>query len=172
MDGLVKKTEKKEVEEEFSLKKLFVPLTTLKAIHWIIFIGIIVYANMLFNGFVEDDNYQIGPNLAIQSINSVFDIFKGSTFINLVPGHSIGVYYKPITIAFFSFIYSIFGSNAFPFHLFQIFIFIINCCLLFFFLQQFFKQHVAFLLSLIFLIHPINSEVSLYISDTQEVLFY
>lgn len=172
MNGLLKTTEKKEVEEEFSFKNYFVPLTTAKAITWIVVIGLIVFCNGLFNGFVEDDTVQIGPTLYIHTANSLIDLFRGSTFINFIPGHAIGVYYKPVTILFFSFIYTIFGSNAFPFHLFQIFIYIFNCCLLFFFLKQFLKLPVAFLLSLIFLVHPINSEVALYISDSQELLFF
>ena len=48
-----------EREQAFSLKNLFVPLTTLKAIHIIVIVGFIVYANMLFNGFVWDDKIYI-----------------------------------------------------------------------------------------------------------------
>jgi hypothetical protein len=32
-------------EEEFDIKKLLVPLTSLKAVHWIIIIGLLVYFN-------------------------------------------------------------------------------------------------------------------------------
>src|SRR5205823_5660731 len=72
----------------------------------------------------------------------------------------------------FSLFYSFSGANYFLFHSFQIIFHIINACLLFLFLKHFFRKQIALILSLIFLVHPINSEVALYVSDTQEVLFF
>jgi hypothetical protein len=59
MEEIVHISEKKETEEEFSLKKFFVPLTSVKAVHFIVIIGLIVYCKSLFNGFVWDDGDQI-----------------------------------------------------------------------------------------------------------------
>jgi hypothetical protein len=42
-------------ETEFSFKNYFVPLTTAKAVTWIIVIGFTVYFTVFFNGFVWDD---------------------------------------------------------------------------------------------------------------------
>jgi len=42
-------------EEQFTFKSFFIPLTTLKAIHWIVIVGLVAFFNMLFNGFVFDD---------------------------------------------------------------------------------------------------------------------
>src|SRR5258708_3016410 len=117
MDGLIKTTEKKEVEEEFSFKKLFVPLTTIKAIHWIIFIGIIVYANMLFNGFVSDDSSQIVNNTTIHSLANFPLFFSGGTFYTGGAGIFAGSFYKPLMLIYFSLLYTIFGPASFPFHL-------------------------------------------------------
>ena len=52
-----------ENEQDFSLKKLFSPLTTLKAIHLIIIIGLVVFCNGLFDNFVADDIPQIADNV-------------------------------------------------------------------------------------------------------------
>jgi len=50
---------------DFSFKNYFIPFTNFKAINWIIDIGLIVYINGLFNGFVIDDSLQIVNNPSI-----------------------------------------------------------------------------------------------------------
>jgi tetratricopeptide (TPR) repeat protein len=159
-------------EEEFSLKNYFVPLTNLKAIHFIIIIGLIVFLNGLFNGFVGDDLPQVTQNPTIQSLNNLPTFFLGSTFYNEGLKQLGGVYYKPLLDTFFSLIYSLFGSNAFFYHIFQVLFYITNTCILFLVLNKFFKKSLSFILSLLFLVHPINSEVAFYISDMQDVLFF
>ena len=80
--------------EEFDIKKIFIPFTTTKAIHWIIIIGLIVYANMLFNGFVWDDEGQLIGNSIIQN-SQYFYYFA----------HTIGPYYKPLMFFIYIFIF-------------------------------------------------------------------
>ncbi len=141
-------------EDEFSLKQYFVPLTTTKAIHFIIIIGLVVYFNSLFNGFVGDDNGQIINNVAVHSINNIFGFFKVSTF-DLGNGVS-GMYYKPLLLLVYSLIYAISGSNAFFFHFFQLLIHIANAVFVFILFKKFINKDWAFLLSSVFLVHPIN----------------
>src|ERR1700722_18571015 len=161
----------KETQEEFSFKNYFIPFTNAKAIHFIIIIGLIVFFNGLFNGFIGDDQPQIIGNPLIQSLSNIPIFFTGSTFYNGSQSLT-GVYYKPLLTTFFSLTYTIFGANAFGFHLFQILLYICNACLLFLVLKHFFEKETAFGLTLIFLLHPINSETAFYISNTQEVLFF
>ncbi len=161
-----------EQENYFSLKSLFVPLTTIKAFSFIAIIGIIVFFNGLFNGFVGDDYPQIIYNLTIQSFNNIPAFFSGSTFYK-GPGLNLGgIYYKPLLETSYSLTYSLFGPNYFAYHLFELLIFIINACLVFLLFKSFFNKPIAFILSIVFLIHPINSESAFYISDTQETLFF
>lgn len=159
-------------EHEFSIKGLFVPFTTLKAIHWIVIIGIIVFFNGLFNNFVGDDEPQITDNVTIHSIQNLPLFFTGGTFYSGIGNKLSGFSYKPLVNTTYSVIYTFFGSNYFWFHFFQIFLYIINVCLLFLVFKHFLKNSTAFFLSLVFLVHPINSETALYISATQEVLFF
>jgi hypothetical protein len=56
-------------EWDFSFKKLFVRLTTLKAIHWIVIVGIIVYFNMLLNGCILDDKVYLVYNSQLNAFN-------------------------------------------------------------------------------------------------------
>lgn len=159
-------------DHSFSFKALFVPFTTAKAIQWIIIIGLIVFFNGLFNGFVGDDVPQIVDNIPVHSIGNTFNFFTGSTFYNGDSQNLIGRYYKPFMEFVFSCIYTFFGPNYFMFHSIQLMFYIANVIFLFLFLKSFLKRSFAFILSLIFLVHPINSESVYYISATQEVLFF
>jgi protein O-mannosyl-transferase len=158
-------------ESEVTFKGLFLPLTTKKAIIFILLIGFIVFFNGLFNGFIGDDELQITNNPIIHSLRNIPVFFSGSTFYN--GGETLeGVYYKPLQTTLFSLIYSLSGPNPFTFHLFQIFIYIINACFVYLILRYFFDNLLAFFLALIFLVHPINSEAAFYVSATQDVLFF
>src|SRR5690348_14991158 len=138
-----------EQEKEFSLKQLFIPFTTLKAIHFIVFIGLIVFGNGLFNHFVGDDNSQILQNPAIQSISNIPKFFFENRLTIADKSALGGYYYKPLFDVWFTLSYSLAGQNYFFYHLFQIFLHIANSCLLFFFFTKFFKKSLAFILSLI-----------------------
>ncbi|MGH7203480.1 MAG: hypothetical protein ACREHC_03495, partial [Candidatus Levyibacteriota bacterium] len=116
-------------EEEFSFKSLFVPFTTTKAIHWIIVIGLLVYFNSLFNGFVGDDDAQILTNPTAHSITNIFSFFKGSTLYLSQASGNVGLYYRPMLSTVLSIIYSLFGANPFFFHAIQLLFHISNVVL-------------------------------------------
>ncbi|MDD2823199.1 MAG: hypothetical protein PHQ59_03910 [Candidatus Daviesbacteria bacterium] len=142
----------------------------------LILVGIIVFFNVLFNGFVWDDEEQILNNVAIHSITNFPNFFSGSTFNTGGSGSLGGLYYKPLMTTAFSIIYSLFGPSPFFFHFFQVTLHIINSIILFLVLRYLFKTSgkdlISFIISLIFLVHPINVEAVVYISDFQEVLFF
>lgn len=166
MEELTRATDKKKVEEEFSLKNLFVPLTSLKAIHWIIFIGLVVYFNSLFNGFVFDDIGQIVNNTNIQSLSTI-----PSLFIHPVTIQEISNYYRPLPLTFYAIIYFFFQANTFPYHFIQVIFHIGNTILVFLILKNFLKRNLSFFMSLFFLVHPINEETVVYIANLQDTLF-
>jgi hypothetical protein len=158
-------------EEEFSFKNYFVPLTNLKAIHFIILIGLFVFCNGLLNGFVGDDNSQIINNPTIQSIQNL-PLFLFENRLQAGGVTEIGrSFYRPFSDMSYVITYAFFGLNPFFFHLVQLIFFIANACLLFLFFKYFFKQDIAFILALFFLVHPINSETAYYIANMQDVLF-
>ena len=128
MDGLLKTTEKKEVEEEFSFYSYFVPFTTKKAIICIIIIVVIVYFNMLFNGFVWDDSQYIILNTKLHTFN-FSNIFGQSLF-------NTGGQYRPIPALYFYFLYTLFQNSAFFYHLTSLAIHITNAILIFFLLKR------------------------------------
>ena len=164
MDGLVKTTEKREVEEEFSFRKLFIPLTTLKAIHWIVLVGVMVYAIMLFNPAVWDDNEYLLNNSTLQTIN-IPAYFGVNIFNN-------SGQYRPLTVSYFGVLYAIFGSNLFFYHVIQLVLHITNAILLFLLFKIFFNKKLSLFLSLLFLVHPMQVESVSYISATDSTLFF
>jgi hypothetical protein len=157
-------------EKDYSFYDLFYPLTTGKAIIFIIIIGFIVFFNALFNGFVGDDYGQILSNSAILSVKNIPIFFRASTFIT--SNALSGLYYKPLLLTTYTIIYSIFGENAFFFHSFQVILFIANAILVFLLFKKFINLHLAFILSLIFLVHPINQSVAAYIATLQDTMFF
>lgn len=151
-------------EHEFSFRDLFIPLTTKKAICWIIFIGLIVYFNALFNGFVWDDLVFIINNSQVHTLN-LPSLFGYSMF------NSSG-YYRPLSAIYFAFAYSLFNSTSFFYHLSQLCLHISNTILFFLLFRHFFSKKLSFFLSLIFLIHPIQVESVSFIAASDSEIFF
>jgi len=147
-------------KEEFFLKNYFVPFTTTKAIHWIVIIGLIVYVNSLFNGFVWDDFSQLINNIPSHSLLNIPQFFSD---------HS-NTYYRPFATVILAGMYMLFGTTAFWYHLGQLLLHIVNAVFIFVLFKKFFKQAYSFILACIFLIHPMNVESVAYISSLQAVL--
>ncbi|MGH7203281.1 MAG: hypothetical protein ACREHC_02455, partial [Candidatus Levyibacteriota bacterium] len=150
--------------EEFSLKSFFVPFTTSKAIHWIIFIGFSVYFISLFNGFVWDDYPFLVNNTDIRSIN-IPHLFSKNIF-------NVASFYRPLPALYNAIIYSMSGDTAFLYHFVQLILHCINTCLVYLLFKKFLGKYVSFFSSLIFLIHPINVEAVAYISAANNELFF
>jgi protein O-mannosyl-transferase len=149
--------------EEFAFKNFFVPITTKKAIVFIVLIGFIVFFNALFGKFTWDDVGFIQNNSEVHTVN-ISTLFKANNAFN-----SAG-YYRPISATYFAVIYSIFGSQPFYFHLIQIAMHILNAILIFILFSKFFKEKLALFLSIIFLIHPVNVESVAYVGASQSVI--
>ena len=62
-------------KDDFSFNQFFSPLTTSKAIHFIVIIGFLVFGNMLFNSFVADDITLILTNPTIHSLSNFSTLF-------------------------------------------------------------------------------------------------
>ncbi|HWY78732.1 MAG TPA: glycosyltransferase family 39 protein, partial [Candidatus Sulfotelmatobacter sp.] len=147
-------------DTDFSFKNFFTPLTTAKAITIIIGVGLIVYFNMLFNGFVWDDYPQLVNNPLLQSWTNLVPIFLNHSY----------TYYRPFSDFVFAILYSVFNTTAFWYHLFQLILQITNTILVFLLFKKFFRPTISFILSIIFLVHPLQVETVSYISSLQNVL--
>ena len=150
-------------EEDFSFKQLFIPLTNKKASIIIAIVGLLVFFNILGNGFVWDDTAYILNNTDVHSF-SLSKIF-GSSYFNK------DGYYRPLPALYFTLLYALSAKSAFLYHFVQLMLHIVNTILLFKLFKHFFKKETSLLFSLIFLVHPIIVESVAFIGATISPLF-
>lgn len=134
--------------------------------------GFAVYFNTLNSPFYMDDYGQIIINPDIKNLSNIPTFyFKTSSHLG---GNDIIIpdFYRPIFLSVYTLLYA--GGKGLPlfFHLFQVGVFSINSVLVFLFFNKFFKRKLAFLLALLFLVHPANEEAAQYIAALSEPLFF
>ncbi len=136
----------------------------------ILVIAFTVFFTGLNGGFQGDDTDQIIKNDAVHSLSNIGLFFKSSTFWN---GETlVGDFYRPMMTTSFSLVYTFFGANPTAYHIFQLLIISTGSFILFLFLRSMFRPIVAILMSLVFLIHPINSQIAFSIPSMQEPLMF
>lgn len=147
---------------------------TLKWLVIFLISSFIVYFYSLSNSFVWDDKDQIFSTHTGDVLENITKFFFGFHYGNPtgVPITAYETYYKPLFYTTLAILYGFFGSEAFFYHLFQVLLHSVNAFLVLIFFRQFLRKNLSFILTLIFLIHPINSEAVLYISALQEPLFF
>lgn len=153
-------------------------LTIKKAVILIIVIGLIVFANSLFNGFVWDDETQILNQPLVQSLKNLPLIFSVGNYSFGGSSRFTDLYYRPFSNLSYLIIYVTAGSNAFFFHLVSVIFHILNAVLVFFILIEL-LSHIKgdntffpLILAVIFLVHPLNVETVAYVSAFQDVFFF
>ncbi len=132
----------------------------------ILLITFVSFLPSLNNGFVrggDDDNYVIGNlllgDLSWSGIKSIF------TSIHL------GLY-KPLTMLTFAVEYHFFKLNPYIYHLTNLILHMVNCLLVFWLLLLLSrKPWVAFIVALLFGIHPLHVESVAWISERKDVLY-
>jgi len=123
-------------------------MNSVKKFFIIILLGIALYSFSLFNGFVWDDEVMFNTQLTASQ-----------------------AYFRPIMTVINGTIVMLFGARPFFFHLSSVVFHIATAVLLFYLFKRFFKESIAFFLSLIFLVHPASVEAVCFASALQEILF-
>jgi len=135
----------------------------------IIILGLVVYGRILGNGFVGDDpgyiNHPYVQNFQLTKL------FTGSS--TDLGGNSpiTGYFYRPVMLVVLAQVFQISGDSPWLYHLIQLGLHMTNTILVYMLLVQFMPKKSAQIASLIFLVHPINTETVAYISNLQDVLF-
>lgn len=130
--------------------------------------GFFLYFPSLFGNFLLDDEDFLYANSYVKN-------FRISKFFNenAIAGRGkLSNYYRPIQLTIYAFIYKIFGLSPFVFHFFNVAFHISASVLAFYFLLKISKNKtIAFLTSVIFLIHPVQTEAVSYVSGLPDLLY-
>lgn len=151
------------------------PIDKLVASWWapsllLLLLGGLIYAGALSNGFVLDDEVQITGNESIHSLSAIGTYFSGSSMDTGGAGLG-GIYYKPLMTLSYAIIWAVFGPSTVAFHTLQLLLHVLVAILAFGVFQLFTGRRLALALSLIFLVHPINTECVVYAADLQDTLY-
>lgn len=140
----------------------------------IFLLGLVLYGRTLADPFVMDDEEQIVNNHAIHSVfstTSISELFRSSTMNTGGTGKMTGMYYKPVMMTAYALIWSLCEASPVGYHAVQLAVHAANAALFYLLLGYFLEPLVCLFLALVFLVHPLNSEVVLYVADLQDALF-
>lgn len=131
-------------------------------------LGFIIYANSLKSSFIWDDYGLIKDNNYIKHwVNLpkiVIEDFGAG-------GGTRSNFYRPLQMILHMAGYSLWGLNVIGYHLTSVFLHILTAIALYFFVYAIVcNTSIAFLASLLFVTHPINTEAVCYISGVSDPL--
>lgn len=141
----------------------------------------IVYANSLTNSFIWDDSAVIVDNDFIKSWKNFPRIFNRSYLTRISDIGDLGTRdigsgeasYRPIVTISYFIDYHLWGLNPFGFHLHNLILHITNAILLYFLINLISKnKSLSLLASLLFALHPVNSEAVNVISFREDLLIF
>jgi len=150
----------------------------------IIFIlGFVLYANTLTHDYALDDSIAILQNeFTKEGFDGIKDILENDMFTgffgkkkNLVAGGR----YRPLSLVTFAIEYELLGENPFISHLINVLLYILTCMILYTVLRKLLQKYdtnrkwyltVSFIASILFLAHPLHTEVIANIKGRDEIM--
>ncbi len=136
----------------------------------IVVLGLILYFQAFFFDFsyLDDNNLILNnqyflsnlANIGQSFVTDVFHLFNHEAF-----------YYRPLLTISFMFDYQIGGASTFMYHITNVGLHILATCLLFIFLKKLdYRKELAFLFSIIFLVHPVLTQTVAWIPGRNDSL--
>ncbi len=149
---------------------------TKNSLYFLIILAVVafaVFANSINGEFVYDDKRQIlqnpliqNPSLYGKAITSDVWAFKGD---GTIAGSN---YYRPSFVAWLILNFQLFGFDSFSWHLTNILLHVGVCLFGFLLLRRWNSdEKIAFVISLIFAVHPVHTESVVWISGSPDLLF-
>ncbi len=131
-------------------------------------ISLLVYANSYRNTFHYDDFHSLTKNIHIRKLSNIPKFFRDPQTFSSKAGVKM---VRPVLLTSFALNYAWSGYNAWSWLLVNIWLHLFNVLLVFIFLVHFTgKRKFAFIASLIFALHPVNTESVNYINCRSTLL--
>ena len=135
-------------------------------------LSFLLYGNTLTNDYSFDDTYvMVGNKKVEQGFAGISTIFKTRYLESADQNYG----YRPITLTSFAIEYQFFGATPAVSHFINLLLYILTCLLIFKILRTLFKNNhwfLPFLVTVLFLIHPIHTEVVNNIKCRDELLCF
>jgi len=141
-----------------------------------VFLGLtfLLYGNTLNHQFVVDDEVVFTENQFVQNgLNGITDIFNHGFMYGYAKESTES--YRPLPLAIFAIVKHFFGNNPFIGHLINVLIYAFSISLLFSWLRLIMAKisiWAPWIISLLFLAHPIHTEVVANIKSLDEILSF
>lgn len=135
-------------------------------------IGLVFYLNTTPNGFNMDDHLVMKDHrLASKGISAIPEIFN-SYYYSDAQGYAYG--YRPVSLSTFALQYSLFGEDSGAAHFINVLLYALTGLLLYLLLAGLFKGNrpLALLVCLLFMVHPLHTEVVASIKNRDELLAF
>lgn len=147
----------------------------MRSIFLLLIIGLLLYFPSLFGPFIWDDEDFVYANTYVRD----FRIDKFVTESQTAGRAKQSNYFRPVPQIVYATTHLIFGFNPFFFHLVNVLVHIAAAVSVFYFFKLFLKSpsslappfNIPFLIALVFLIHPVQTEAVSYISGLSDPLF-
>lgn len=132
-------------------------------------LGLLVYSKAITGPFIFDDDLLIVKNNFVRSSKHLLDFFYTGTTSGALLSDSN--FYRPLQMLSYNLLYQIFDLNSFAFHLYSVLIHIFNSFLVFLLINKLkFPRTASIVGSVIFLIHPVQTEAVSYIAGLADPL--
>jgi len=149
----------------------FIPWKGSKAVPLAILLGLpaLAYVTSLGNGFVWDDHGVIGTHIWVQDLSHIPFLFSPEYWTQHFPG--LKGQYRPLRAITFSLQYAVWGLNPVPYHAFNVIFHLVNVWLVYRLLFRLVgRTGPAWLGALLFGLHPLHTEVVVWIKNRTEIL--
>ncbi len=143
----------------------------------VVIVTFIIYGNSIKNNYALDDNYVTttspqDPNSRVQKgLKGIPEIFTS----HYIESNQQSFEYRPIVLATFAIEYQFFGSNPQVSHFINIVLYAVTCVLLFIILSILLSSYniiFPILITFLFLVHPIHTEVVNNLKSRDELLSF
>jgi len=137
--------------------------------------AVILYGNTILNKFAVDDNYVTNNEQVKEGVKAIPEIFL-TRYVNQQGNvGSTAADYRPVVKTTFAIEYQLWGNKPGRSHAMNILIYWALSVMLFFILKKLFKNYnilFPFLITLLFMAHPVHTEVVASLKNRDEMLAF